>query len=62
MNNTFSGMKEEWNGAYDQLAAALRRLPEDIGVKPQAVLMVSAHWEQGIFTAQSHPAPGMIYD
>lgn len=55
-------MKDEWHGAYDQLGAALRRLPEDVGVRPQAVLMVSAHWEEQVFTVQSHPAPGMIYD
>lgn len=55
-------MKDEWHGAYDQLAAALRRLPEEIGVTPQAVLMVSAHWEEPVFTVQSNPAPGMIYD
>ncbi|WP_018915336.1 class III extradiol ring-cleavage dioxygenase [Thiomonas sp. FB-6] len=55
-------MKEEWNGAYDQLAAALGRLPEELGARPRAVLMVSAHWEEPVFTAQSHPAPGMIYD
>ena len=55
-------MKDEWNGAYDQLAAALRRVPQDVGARPRAVLMISAHWEEPEFTVQSHPAPGMIYD
>lgn len=55
-------MKDEWQGAYDLLAAALRRMPQDIGTRPHAVLMVSAHWEESEFTVQSHPAPGMIYD
>ncbi len=56
-------MKEAWHGAYDQLEAALRRLPQDAGgVRPQAVLMVSAHWEEPEYTVQSHPEPGMIYD
>lgn len=55
-------MKDEWHGAYDLLAAALRRMPQDTGARPQAVLMVSAHWEEFEFTVQSHPAPGMIYD
>lgn len=55
-------MKQEWNGAYDQLAAALGRLPEELGARPRAVLMVSAHWEEPVFTVQSNPAPGMIYD
>lgn len=55
-------MKDEWQGAYDLLAAALRRMPQDTGARPQAVLMISAHWEEPEFTVQSHPAPGMIYD
>lgn len=55
-------MMDEWQGAYDQLAAALRQLPEDAGARPKAVLMVSAHWEEAEFTVQSNPAPGMIYD
>lgn len=55
-------MMDEWLGAYDQLAAALRRMPQETGARPQAVLMVSAHWEEPEFTVQSHAAPGMIYD
>ncbi len=55
-------MKGEWHDAHDQLGAALRRLPDEVGVRPDAVLMVSAHWEEPVFTVQSHPAPGMIYD
>lgn len=55
-------MMDEWQGAYDQLAAALRRLPDDAGARPKAVLMVSAHWEEPEFTVQSNPEPGMIYD
>ncbi|HMO45126.1 MAG TPA: class III extradiol ring-cleavage dioxygenase [Rubrivivax sp.] len=55
-------MQDQWQGAYDQLAAALGRMPQDTGARPQAVLMVSAHWEEPEFTVQAHPAPGMIYD
>ncbi|HET8731624.1 MAG TPA: class III extradiol ring-cleavage dioxygenase [Moraxellaceae bacterium] len=55
-------MMDDWRGAYDMLAAALRRLPADAGATPTAVLMISAHWEEPQFTVQSNPAPGMIYD
>jgi aromatic ring-opening dioxygenase catalytic subunit (LigB family) len=55
-------MRDEWHGAYDRLEAALRRVPEETGARPRAVLMVSAHWEEPAFTAQAHPQPGMIYD
>ncbi|MEZ5546086.1 MAG: class III extradiol ring-cleavage dioxygenase [Lysobacteraceae bacterium] len=53
------GMKE---GPYAQLTTSLRRMTEDAGRKPRAILMVSAHWEAPVFTVQSHPHPAMIYD
>lgn len=49
-------------GVWDRLEASLRGLPDLVGVRPQAILMVSAHWEAGAFTAQSHPNPPMLYD
>ncbi|KKO71719.1 DODA-type extradiol aromatic ring-opening family dioxygenase [Kerstersia gyiorum] len=50
------------DGPYAGLAQSLRRLPEDAGGAPRAILMVSAHWEAPAFTVQSHPRPPMIYD
>lgn len=55
-------MKDQWGTTYDPLATALRRLPDEVGASPTAVLMVSAHWEEPVFTVQSHGAPSMIYD
>jgi aromatic ring-opening dioxygenase catalytic subunit (LigB family) len=55
-------MKEQLGGAYDQLEAALARMPADLGRTPRAVLMVSAHWEAPQFTVQTHPSPPMLYD
>jgi aromatic ring-opening dioxygenase catalytic subunit (LigB family) len=55
-------MKEQLGGAYDQLEAALARMPAELGRTPRAVLMVSAHWEAPQFTVQTHPAPPMLYD
>ena len=55
-------MKEQLGGAYDGLEAALARMPKEIGPRPEAVLMVSAHWEEAEFTVQSNPAPTMVYD
>ncbi len=55
-------MMDDVNGAYDRLAAALARLPDDTGARPKAVLMVSAHWEEPEVTVQSTPMPDMIYD
>lgn len=45
------------------LAAALADIPTQIGCKPKAILMVSAHWEtQGMFKVMSNPRPPMLYD
>ncbi len=55
-------MKSELNGAYDRLEAALTQMPQQIGVTPKAVLMVSAHWEEREFTLTAHANPPMIYD
>lgn len=55
-------MMDELSGRYDRLAAALREMPQHVGMTPKAVLMVSAHWEEHEFTVMSHPNPPMVYD
>src|SRR3546814_9496296 len=45
------------------LAASLADIPKQIGAKPKAILMVSAHWETpGTFMVMSTPKPPMVYD
>lgn len=45
------------------LAASLRDIPQQIGRRPAAILMVSAHWETpNTFTIMAHPQPPMLYD
>lgn len=45
------------------LSASLADIPKQIGNKPKAILMVSAHWEtRGAFSVMSHPSPPMLYD
>ncbi|MEJ8821722.1 class III extradiol ring-cleavage dioxygenase [Variovorax humicola] len=55
-------MKKEMGNAYARLEAALADMPRQIGRKPRAILMVSAHWEEPAFTVQASPKPPMIYD
>ena len=55
-------MKTEFGGKYDALDASLRDIPRQIGGKPAAVLVVTAHWEEGSFQLSSGAQPGMIYD
>ena len=47
---------------HRKLEAALQKLPQLVGATPEAVLMISAHWEAEEFTLMSHPNPPMLYD
>lgn len=47
---------------HRKLEAALQQLPQLVGARPKAVLMISAHWEEQDFTVMSHPHPPMLYD
>ena len=55
-------MKDQTGHTYDQLEAALQDMPRQIGTRPTAILMISAHWEESAFTVMTNPAPGMLYD
>ena len=55
-------MKKEMGHTYDKLEAALADMPRQIGRTPDALLMVSAHWEEPAFTVMGNPRPPMIYD
>lgn len=47
---------------WETLHASLKALPAEIGRRPKAILMVSAHWETPELTVQTHPNPPMYYD
>jgi aromatic ring-opening dioxygenase catalytic subunit (LigB family) len=55
-------MKDHWGGAYDKLEASLQDMPRQVGQRPRAVLVVTAHWEAPEFTLSSSPNPPMVYD
>jgi aromatic ring-opening dioxygenase catalytic subunit (LigB family) len=55
-------MKDRTNGAYDRLEASLAEMPQQIGMTPNAVLVISGHWEERDFTVMSGANPAMIYD
>ena len=54
-------LKQEMPG-LSQLEASLQAIPTEIGVTPQAILVISGHWEERDFTVMSSPAPPMLYD
>jgi aromatic ring-opening dioxygenase catalytic subunit (LigB family) len=54
----------DWNPphTWDRLRAFLERLPASLPAPPKALLVISAHWEAPVFTFQTHPAPGLLFD
>lgn len=44
------------------LESSLARMPQEIGEKPKAILMISGHWEDASFAVMSAARPGMVYD
>jgi aromatic ring-opening dioxygenase catalytic subunit (LigB family) len=58
----WSYMDDPSRAHYAQLEAALAAMPAEIGTRPRAVLMISAHWEEPVFTLTANPRPPMVYD
>jgi aromatic ring-opening dioxygenase catalytic subunit (LigB family) len=55
-------MKDQYHGTYDKLEASLVDIRRQAGTRPNAVLVVTGHWEEREFMVSSSAAPGMIYD
>ena len=47
---------------FDALDASLKSLRRELGERPKSVLMVTAHWEEPVFTLSSAAHPPMVYD
>ena len=48
--------------ACESLRVSLEALPRELPQKPQAILMISGHWEEKDFAIMSSAKPGMVYD
>jgi hypothetical protein len=55
-------MKDQYGPTYARLEDSLVDIKRQIGARPKAVLVVTAHWETEDFAVSSGTAPGMIYD
>ena len=55
-------MSGEARRAHGRLEESLRELPRQLPAKPQAILVVSGHWEEREFAVMGAASPGMIYD
>jgi aromatic ring-opening dioxygenase catalytic subunit (LigB family) len=55
-------MNEEARRPYARLEESLRELPHELPRKPEAILVVSGHWEDTGFAVMAGAQPPMIYD
>lgn len=47
---------------WTHMADYLRHVPEEVGVRPKALVVISGHWEEHVVTIQNNPAPPLLYD
>jgi aromatic ring-opening dioxygenase catalytic subunit (LigB family) len=47
---------------WDRTAAWLKALIGTLPARPKAILVISGHWEEPVFTVGSTPRPPLIYD
>ncbi|WP_461306082.1 DODA-type extradiol aromatic ring-opening family dioxygenase [Albidovulum sp.] len=48
--------------AWDRQRAFLQALPASLPERPRALLVISGHWEEPVFTVQANPAPPLLFD
>src|SRR5262245_58819671 len=53
---------EDFRKKFHALEASLKAIPLEIGSLPEALLVISGHWEEREFTVMSSPYPSMVYD
>lgn len=54
----------EWNppDTWDRQRAFLEALPASLPETPKALLVISGHWEEPVFTVQANPSPPLYFD
>lgn len=52
----------DWPETWDRMAAYLRSVSQSLPQKPDAILVVSGHWETSVPTVTSAAHPPLIYD
>lgn len=55
-------MKDRFGPMFDKLEKSLQQLAPSLPQRPQAILVISGHWENPEFTLSSGPNPPMYYD
>jgi aromatic ring-opening dioxygenase catalytic subunit (LigB family) len=49
-------------GQYAITASAFKNIPQSLPGKPKAVLVITGHWEEPMFTVSTAEQPPMVYD
>ena len=52
------GPRDTW----DNMAAWLKAVPQAVGPKPDAIVVISAHWEEPEFTVTTSAQPPLLFD
>lgn len=55
-------MKWDPPDTWERMAAYLRRMPTDVGRRPEAIAIISGHWEEETVTIQNNPSPPLLFD
>jgi aromatic ring-opening dioxygenase catalytic subunit (LigB family) len=55
-------MDNQMSELHKGLAEFLKKLPDTLPFQPNAILIISGHWEETEFTVMDGETPGMIYD
>lgn len=58
----WSFMTGEFRKMFEPLERSLKAIPGELPSRPQAILIVSGHWETEEFMLSAAARPGMIYD
>lgn len=53
---------EDLKKKFEKSADAFSRLPATLPCQPKAILVISGHWEEDVFTVATAERPGMEYD
>jgi len=53
---------QDFRKQFHMLEDSLKAIPLEIGILPKALLVISGHWEERVFTVMSSAPPPMLYD
>jgi len=53
---------EDLRAQLHVLEASLEDIPRQLGAVPEALLVISGHWDEDDFTVMAAPKPPMVYD